>query len=85
MDDAFAVSRMPEIGLSGSMWRGPETERWQTYSGTKPETADTDKASLQRHRAGPRPDQPSGRSDAQHDEGGVVSSLGRTVLLVRRL
>jgi hypothetical protein len=56
MDDAFAVSRMPEIGLSGSMWRGPETERWQTYSGTKPETADTDKASLQRHRAGPRPD-----------------------------
>jgi hypothetical protein len=57
MDDAFAVSRMPEIGLSGSMWRGPETARWQTYSGTKPETADTDKASLQRHRAGPRPDQ----------------------------
>jgi hypothetical protein len=56
MDDAFAVSRMPEIGLSGSMWRGPETARWQTYSGTKPETADTDKASLQRHRAGPRPD-----------------------------
>jgi hypothetical protein len=56
MDDAFAVSRMPEICLPGSMWRGPETERWQTYSGTKPEKADTDKASLQRHRAGPRPD-----------------------------
>jgi hypothetical protein len=47
---------MPDIGLSGSMRRGPETERWQTYRGTKPETADTDKASLQRHRAGPRPD-----------------------------
>jgi retron-type reverse transcriptase len=26
MDDAFAVSRMREIRLSGSMWRGPETE-----------------------------------------------------------
>ena len=26
MEDAFAASRMPEIGLSGSMWRGPETE-----------------------------------------------------------
>ena len=26
MDDAFAVSRMREIRLSGSMWRGSETE-----------------------------------------------------------
>jgi hypothetical protein len=26
MEDAFAVSRMREIRLSGSMWRGPETE-----------------------------------------------------------
>jgi len=26
-----------------------ETERSQAYSGTKPETADTDEASLQRH------------------------------------
>jgi hypothetical protein len=25
MEDAFAVSRMREIRLSGSMWRGPET------------------------------------------------------------
>ncbi|MGO9834738.1 MAG: hypothetical protein ACLP1X_11010 [Polyangiaceae bacterium] len=37
---------MPEIGLSGSMRRGPGTEQWQTYTGTKPETADTDNASL---------------------------------------
>ena len=28
MEDAFAVSRMLENRLSGSMWRGPETERW---------------------------------------------------------
>jgi hypothetical protein len=54
MDDAFAVSRMRETRLSGSMWRGPETERWQTYPGTKPETADTDKASL--HATAPAPD-----------------------------
>jgi hypothetical protein len=60
MDDAFAVSRMPEIGLSGSMWRGPETKRWQTYTGTKPETADTDKASL--HATAPAPDPTRGRS-----------------------
>ncbi len=26
MEDAFAVSWMREIRLSGSMWRGPETE-----------------------------------------------------------
>jgi hypothetical protein len=26
MEDAFAVSRMQGIRLSGSMWRGPETE-----------------------------------------------------------
>jgi hypothetical protein len=26
MEDAFAVSRMRETRLSGSMWRGPETE-----------------------------------------------------------
>ena len=45
---------MREIRLSGSMWRGPETERWQPYSGTKPETADTDKGSL--HATAPAPD-----------------------------
>ena len=33
MDDAFAVSRMRETRLSGSMWRGPETERWRTLHG----------------------------------------------------
>ncbi len=37
---------MREIRLSGSKWRGPETERWQTYTGTKLETADTAKGSL---------------------------------------
>lgn len=26
MEDAFAVSRMREVRLSGSMWRGSETE-----------------------------------------------------------
>jgi hypothetical protein len=34
MDDAFAVSRMPENGLSGSMWREPETEMTVRSSGT---------------------------------------------------
>ena len=33
MNDAFAVSRMREIRLSGSMWRGPETERWASLNG----------------------------------------------------
>jgi hypothetical protein len=33
MEDAFAVSRMREIRLSGSMWRGPETERWTSLNG----------------------------------------------------
>jgi hypothetical protein len=27
------VSRIREIRLSGSMWRGPETERWTTLNG----------------------------------------------------
>jgi hypothetical protein len=34
MDDAFAVSRMPENGPFGSMWRGPETEMTVRSSGT---------------------------------------------------
>jgi hypothetical protein len=33
LNDAFAVSRMREIRLSGSMWRGPETERWTILNG----------------------------------------------------
>ena len=36
-------------------------------SGTKPETADADKASLKRHRAGPRPDR-GARDRAEHHE-----------------
>jgi hypothetical protein len=34
MDDASAVSRMPENGPFGSMWRGPETEMTVRSSGT---------------------------------------------------
>jgi hypothetical protein len=32
-DDASAVSRMRENRPYGSMWRGPETERWTTLHG----------------------------------------------------
>jgi hypothetical protein len=51
---------MREIRLSGSKWRGPETERWRTYTGTKLETADTAKGSL--HATAPVPD-PTRRLD----------------------
>ncbi len=37
---------MPETGTPGSRWRGLETGPWQTYTGTKLETADTAKGSL---------------------------------------
>jgi hypothetical protein len=85
MDDAFAVSRMPEIGLSGSMWRGPETERWQAYSGTKPETADTDKANL--HATAPAPDPTGVRVAARSREAkhhGVGEAQPETVSVLRR-
>jgi hypothetical protein len=39
-------SPVPEIGTPGLRWRGLETGPWRTYTGTKPETADTAKGSL---------------------------------------
>jgi hypothetical protein len=66
MDDAFAVSRMPEIGLSGSMWRGPETERWPTLHGHETGNGGYGQGQPARHRAGPRPDPtPHGGLDSQ--------------------
>jgi hypothetical protein len=66
---------MREIRLFGSMWRGPETERWQPYSGTKPETADTDKGSL--HATAPAPDPTANQQLRCHAEGGRVTKLLR--------
>ena len=40
-------SPVPEIGTPGLRWRGLETGSWRTYTGTKLETADTAKGSLQ--------------------------------------
>ena len=66
---------MREIRLSGSMWRGPETERWQPYSGTKPETADTDKGSL--HATAPAPDPTSDEKLRPLPEGRRIAQLLR--------
>jgi hypothetical protein len=44
-----------EIRTLRAMWRGLETELRITYTGTKGETPDTDKADPASHRASPRP------------------------------
>ena len=46
---------MREIRTHGSIGRGPETAHGDDYSGTKPETADTDKSEPTGYRAGLRP------------------------------
>src|SRR6185437_3687874 len=48
---------MRETRLSGSMWRGPETERWRTLPGHEAGNGGDRQGSPTRHRAGPRPDQ----------------------------
>ena len=52
MDDAFAVSRMR---------RGRRRSDGAPYTGTKPETADTDKGSL--HTTAPAPDPTADRQE----------------------
>jgi hypothetical protein len=46
---------MLEIRTYGSTGRGSETGHGDDYTGTKPETADTDKSEPSGYRADPRP------------------------------